>query len=265
MKKFRLNRRIPIVILLLLMALALALGALPSAPADEAVAATEVTVIPTLLIGLYASNHSPADGATGVPLNANISVSFNRNLNESSIENPSNFFVRRFLLLGNVPGTITYFPALKTATFNPSSNLLPGTTYFVTLTDDIKDESGLFHLQNHGSTWSFTSDTAPEIVNRTPGPGATGVPLDAQVRVTFNKPMLSAAGAATLEKMGGGAVGLALALSADEKTLIIQPTVDLEPNTTYEVTLNDALKSKTLVPLGSAPVTWQFTTVADAR
>jgi len=262
-KKFRLNRRIPIVILLLLMALALALGALPSAPADEAVAATEVTVIPTLLIGLYASNHSPADGATGVALNANVSVSFNRSLNESSIENSSNFYMRRLLMLGTLSGTITYSPTSKTATFNPSSNLLPGTTYYVTLTDDIVDASGLFHLLNHG-TWSFTTDTAPQIASRTPGPGATGVPLDTEVRVTFNKPMLSAAGAATLRKVGGGAVGLALALSADEKTLVIQPMVDLEPNTTYEVTLNDTLKSKTLVPLDPAPITWQFTTAAAA-
>jgi hypothetical protein len=182
-------------------------------------------------------------------------------LTESSIENSSNFHMRRYLYLANVPATITYSSASDTATLNPTSNLLPGTKYVVTLTDDIVSKSGLSHLVNAGS-WSFTTDTAPEIVSRTPGPGATEVPVDSEIRITFNKKMLAATGL-SLRKAGGSAVGVALAMSADKKTLIIHPIVDLEENTTYEVTMTDEVKSETLVPLDPAPVTWQFTTAAS--
>lgn len=196
MKRWYRNRKTPLVLLCLLMAFALVLAGLSKDADDQASALPTLTVLPTMTIlpiGLRASGWSPADGQTGVALNANVSVKFNMDLKESSIENGSNFYMRRLLMLGTIPASLSYSALLDTATLNPTSNLLPGTTYYVTLTDDVVSSNGFFHLLNAG-TWSFTTDTAPQIVSRTPEPGATGVPVDSEVRITFNKKMLSAGG-----------------------------------------------------------------------
>src|SRR5437016_5365678 len=76
----------------------------------------------------------PANADTNVPLNENITVSFNEAMDPSTI-NTSTFTVMQ----GTTPvaGTVSYTNG--TATFTPADNLAPLTTYTVTINTGAKD------------------------------------------------------------------------------------------------------------------------------
>jgi hypothetical protein len=119
----------------------------------------------------YVEFTNPANGAIGVPLNQNISIIFNENMNSAtfasigsttSVNMDSATFVQSscdlsapFTLKGEklVAGTISYNGT--TAKFTPSGNLLPGTTYTATITTTIRNCSGVPLARNY--SWSFTT------------------------------------------------------------------------------------------------------------
>ncbi|HET6840821.1 MAG TPA: ice-binding family protein [Candidatus Angelobacter sp.] len=99
---------------------------------------TPDTSPPTIIAVNVASN------ATNVPLNQIIKVTFDEQMDSNTI-NTNTFFIQ------GVPGTVTYDVATQTATFTPSMNLAPNTTYTVTVTTGAKDLGGVplattFHL-----------------------------------------------------------------------------------------------------------------------
>jgi len=80
---------------------------------------------------------SPADTASGVSLNKTISATFNEPVNATTIN-----AVTFTIMAGSTPvaGLITYTDS--TATFSPTSNLKPNTTYTGTITKGVKDLAG---------------------------------------------------------------------------------------------------------------------------
>jgi hypothetical protein len=98
---------------------------------------------------------NPANGASGIPINQGISVNFNQNMNPASFIQTSCNMEASFTLQGSalVVGTISYNGT--TATFTPSSNLLPGTTYMATITGRVKNLEGIPLSKNY--VWSFTT------------------------------------------------------------------------------------------------------------
>jgi hypothetical protein len=92
----------------------------------------------------------PANNATGVLLNKQITATFNKAMNPSTI-NGSTFLLKD----GTTPvfGTVTY--SGTTATFSPALNLNSGTLYTATITTGAKDVSGNAMAANY--TWSFTT------------------------------------------------------------------------------------------------------------
>jgi len=111
------------------------------------------------------TNFSPENGATGVPVNQSISVTFTLAMNPSSI-NTATFI----LMQGSmpVPGTVSYYG--NTAIFTPQDDLFKDTDYSATIDIAIANMEGQ-HLQN-GFTWTFTTgsiDTVdPYIVSTIP-------------------------------------------------------------------------------------------------
>jgi len=80
----------------------------------------------------------PSSGAENVPVDANITVTFNEGMTLSTI-NSTNFFVKQSGT--TVPGVVTYDSTTKTATFNPSSDMFQYTVYTVTVTTGVTDLS----------------------------------------------------------------------------------------------------------------------------
>src|SRR5205823_7636122 len=92
----------------------------------------------------------PANGATGVPISANIAASFSEAMDPLTISTAT-FTLKQGTTA--VAGTVTY--AGITATFNPLSTLAPGTVYTATVTTGFKDLAGNALVSDF--SWSFTT------------------------------------------------------------------------------------------------------------
>ncbi len=94
----------------------------------------------------------PTNGATGVAVNTAIGATF------SKVMDPSTVTATAFTLqngASSVAGVVDYNMASKAATFTPSTDLLPNTTYTATITTGVADQSGT-HMATSKS-WSFTT------------------------------------------------------------------------------------------------------------
>lgn len=101
---------------------------------------------------------TPFAGEPGVPLNTNIVVQFNDNIDAATLIS-ANFYINS----GAVAGVISYDPLLRTATFNPAADLTASTNYTVTLTTGVKNLTGESVISDY--SWSFITGAAafPEI------------------------------------------------------------------------------------------------------
>ena len=130
---------------------------------------------------------SPKDTSESVSLNSKVSATFNEGMNPSTIN------ARSFTLTqGTTPiaGVISYTGT--TATFSPTTNLTPSTTYTGTITAGVEDVAGNAMISNY--VWSFTTSAGPDITAPTvtatdPINEATGVTLNKNISATFSKPM----------------------------------------------------------------------------
>jgi hypothetical protein len=265
-KKRHFNHRSTMVVLCLLVALALLAAGLSSQDQPgSASAATTSPISPSSTAShvFMFSNPSPANGATGVAIDVNITVDFNHAVNPATMKSTS-FFIKKSggsTLAAGISASATN----KRFTLNPSTDLTPGTSYTVTLTSDIKDTDGLA-LNNAGS-WNFVTDTAPEIESRSPLPNETGVALDTNISVTFTKGMNTAtitSGSFYIKKQGGNKLGGAFSFLDGHKSVVFNPETDLEPGTVYEVTLTPSIESESHIPVTAVPIVWTFTTTKGA-
>ena len=93
---------------------------------------------------------NPADTATGIGVNQLIDATFNEAMDPSTI-NTTTFTLKQGLTA--ITGVVTY--AGMTATFSPSVNLTPNTTYTGTITTGAKDPAHNALIGNY--VWSFTT------------------------------------------------------------------------------------------------------------
>lgn len=100
---------------------------------------------------LFPTLSSPSNGGTGVPIDTTVTVAFNNAVNTATV-NPNTF-----TLSGGVTTSvpIAFSGGDKFATFVPSSNLTPFTTYIVTLDGSIADTNG--ETLGTPKTFSFTT------------------------------------------------------------------------------------------------------------
>jgi methionine-rich copper-binding protein CopC len=131
---------------------------------------------------------SPADGATDVPTNITVAVTFSEQMDPFTIT-PATFMVID-PDLNPVAGTVTYFGTV--ATFTPDSNLAANTTYTATITTGAGDLSG--NALAADFEWSFTTGagpdtTAPTVSSVNPADGATGIPINRMISATFDEEM----------------------------------------------------------------------------
>lgn len=104
---------------------------------------------------------SPVGGATGVALNASVNATFSEDMDPTTISATS------FTLTGpgptSVTGVVSYVAGSKIATFTPSSNLAPKTTYTATVTNAATDLAGNALVVPAAGTpanpWTFTTGT----------------------------------------------------------------------------------------------------------
>jgi alpha-tubulin suppressor-like RCC1 family protein len=105
----------------------------------------------------------------------------------------------------------------------------------------------------------------PKIVRTIPGRGKTGVPLNQTIEVVFTEPVTqnSLAGSIQLVHAGVQVAGAAEILEGVTAAVVFKPTAELEPNTDYDLVINngvhdldgDALDSAVTVPFTTGTAT----------
>lgn len=82
----------------------------------------------------------PADEATGIVITSNLTATFNEAIREGDI-NLANFTLVKAIGGVEVPGALTYTPATKTATFDPTASLDAASAY-IWFISNVRDLSG---------------------------------------------------------------------------------------------------------------------------
>ena len=189
----------------------------------------------------------------GVGTNREIAVLFNKPMDPASINTGS------FLVAG-VAGIVTYDTTNRIAAFKSVTDFVPNTMYNASITVGAKDMSGtpLAAPFDFSFTTRTTKDTsAPEIVAVNLAPGATCVPLDQTIKVTFDEQMDSLTINPSTFFIGG--VAGAVTYDVVSQTATFTPSANLAANTTFTITVTTGVKDMGEQPL-AAPLNQTFTT-----
>ncbi|MBI3802361.1 MAG: Ig-like domain-containing protein [Nitrospirae bacterium] len=207
----------------------------------------------------------PADKATGVATNTKISVTFDENVDDSSLRTR---FILNDLTGATIPTTFTYDQNSKTGTLAPTALLESNKTYNVAVKSGVTDLSG--NATPSDTNWSFTTlniDTTPPTVSaRTPAPDAVSVPVRSPITVTFSEPIDSATltGNFIVTSQSGNPAGQ-INYDATLNKATFVPASHLKYNTVYRVLLKNPVipgsAIKDLAGNNLADPGWSFTTV----
>src|SRR5437899_8583419 len=197
----------------------------------------QVSAAPTVLTVVPQTN--------GVGTNRAIAVVFSRPMDPSSI-NAGTFMV------AGVAGTVSYDTANKIAAFKPSADFAPNTMFNATITVGARDIAGtpLAAPFNFSFTTRATTDTSPpDVVAINVAAGATCVPLDQKIKVTFDEQMDSL----TINPSTFFIEGVAGIVTFDvlSQTATFTPATNLAANTTFTITVTIGAKDLGGVPLGA--------------
>ena len=198
---------------------------------------------------------NPDNAATNVPLNQVITVTFNEEMNPSTI-NSSSFIVTG---ASTIAGTLTYSGV--TATFTPSVNLTPNTTYVVRITTAVKDLRGNALQEDYLFSFSTGATLQPLVLTTSPTPNETGVVLNKVVSATFNMPMDPATINTSTFTLKQGTTTITGVVTYSGNTALFTPNANLTANTVYTATITTGAHNVAGVALASNYV-WNFTTGA---
>lgn len=196
-----------------------------------------------------------ANSPTGnnVQVDTQIKVLFNESMNTSSSESA-------FSTLPATAGSFSWTG--NTMTYTPTANLSQGTIYNVTVGTGVRDSAG-----NHMTApyrWEFktelsAADTSPPIII-THSPTGNNVPVDTQIKVTFNESMnisSSQYAFSTLPSTAGS-------FSWSGNNMTYTPNTNLNQGTTYNVTVRTDAKDIAGNNMLSS-YSWQFVTSTGSQ
>jgi hypothetical protein len=199
----------------------------------------------------------PANAATGIALNTNITATFSEAMNPSTIT-PLTFTLKQGT--ASISGAVTYVG--KTAVFNPNINLLASTIYTAMVTTGVKDLAG--NALAVTKTWSFTTgttadNTLPTVSSTLPADTATGIVVNANITATFSEAMDPSTVTAATFTLKQGTTPISGAVSNAGTTATFNPNSNLAANTTYTATVTTGVKDLAGNAL-AVTKTWSFTT-----
>lgn len=185
------------------------------------------------------STFNPASGATGVLTGANAVLTFDRAMarGTGTITIRSGSAAGTILESLNAASSNRITISGSTVTIDPTALLPTGTQVFVVIPSGaLLDTIGNPYAGT--STYSFTTEAAPVVNTFSPTVGATGVALDANLVLTFNKSVARGTGTITLRKADNTTVETFSAASSDRisisgSTYTVNPTADFEQNVVY--------------------------------
>ena len=130
---------------------------------------------------------SPANTASGVPVNVRVDIRVSAPLSPITVNNNS---ITVSAAGTNAPGTVSLSSDGMTITYVPSAVLTPSTTYTITMSG-VTDEAGNALAQFTSSFTTSSSGSAnttnPTVQSSNPSIYATGVPVNSTIVLTFNE------------------------------------------------------------------------------
>lgn len=194
----------------------------------------------------------PVNGASDVPFNKLVTATFSTTMNPATI-NGSSYTVMQGSSI--VPGVVSY--SGMTATFTPTTPLLPKTVYTATVKGNTADVLGNTMATDY--VWSFSTGVVPAVVATDPANAAVNVVLDKKITATFNKLMDATTINATNFTVKQGSSLIAGTVSYNGKTATFTPTNPLDANAVYTGTITAGTKDSSGNNL-PADYIWSFTT-----
>lgn len=207
---------------------------------------------------LIMNSTSPAHGARGVPLNAMLSVDFDRPMTPLT---SSQFTLRQ----GNtpVPGRVSTSEDGSSATFMPSNRLYENTSYTAVVSREVGSLDGAQMLAER--TWSFTTGSstdskAPKVTSARPTTGTSGIAVNTPIVITFDEALdpFSVNPASITLRTGTSSVSGTVEYGPGTTAKFI-PIERLEKNTLYTANVSSAVTDLQGNRLAN-PMTWSFTT-----
>ena len=189
---------------------------------------------------------SVTEGETDVVSNANLTLTFNKKLDSSTI-NASTVLLKDDEN-NTISGTISYDEVSKVITFNPTSTLDDGTQYVLTLTTGIKDIFGKpLSAQYSTSFTTGTADiTAPTLDSSTPSSpvnNANDVSLNSAISVTFGENLdASTITSETVTLKDASNTNVTGTVTYANKVITFTPSADLNETTQYTLTITTGVK-----------------------
>lgn len=226
----------------------------------QTVAKTAVVVLMTALVGCggmlllpgptgdrpQIQGVYPIDGATGVPLNATVQATFNKSMDEASIN--ASTFTLSVVGVGATPsikaveGSVSYVAATRTAVLTPATDLSGFTFYTATVSGDVQDTSG--NTMGEDYTWQFrTSDqVAPDVESTDPADGETDLENVPEVTVTFTEDVNEDTVDGSSFRLNKGAELVTGSVDASGDTATFTPAAALECSSTYTGLVTTAIE-----------------------
>ncbi len=215
------------------------------------------TAAAPVVIPPIVTSTDPDNLATGVALDKIITATFSKAMDPSTITTTT-FTITQGLTV--ISGLVSY--SGTTATFTPSANLAPNTTYTGTISAGAKDMAGNSLATNY--VWSFTTGAAPDVtpptvISTDPANLATGVALDKMITASFSEAMNSSTITTTSFTVQTGGSPVSGTVVYTGTTATFSPSANLAPNTTYTATITTAAQDLAGNPLVTN-YAWSFTT-----
>jgi methionine-rich copper-binding protein CopC len=167
---------------------------LPTPGAAGSISASKDLVIDTTTPTLVST--VPSNGAVDVAVNANIVFNFSESVSKRMSAPPLKLYLKKT----SDNSTIQEFKIAELPqggsqiTVNPSSDLLNGTSYYITMEAGFGDSAGNFFAGfTDSTTLNFTTvaadTTAPTLISTTPSDNATGVSDSTTIVLNFSEPV----------------------------------------------------------------------------
>ena len=202
-------------------------------------------VAPTVL------STDPLNLAPNVPLNKTVAATFSKAMDPATISTTT-FTVKAGTT--SILGVVNY--SGTTATFNPTTDFLPNTTYTATITTGAKNSTGVALISDY--VWTFsTGDFTPVVIFTDPANLDANVALDKVIAATFSVTMNPLTISNSTFTVKVGATNVLGNVNYSGTIATFTPNSPLIAGTTYTATITTGAKSTSNKAMASDYV-WTF-------
>ncbi|MDQ7049849.1 MAG: Ig-like domain-containing protein [Enterobacterales bacterium] len=191
----------------------------------------------------------PTNNATNIAVDTPITLNFNANVD------PNTVTANNITLAGITLGFTTNATQVVV---QPSISLQPATQYTLNLTNLADINGGLLEgTQTVNFTTASVTGNTFDLSNSVPASGATGVPINTDIILTFNANI----DPNSVNTTNVSIVGVAATLSTNANEVIVNPDLDLANNSDIVLNISNLLDTQGN-PLVNGPIVITFKTVA---